>query len=100
MGRKSIYDKERKRQRGSQAFTTCGFDDRIAQPEFSHVNLAAFNRACDKFLQEREPGYAALRARQYGRSMRGLKKSSSAKPSADKEVVKKALQPWWEGGEA
>lgn len=99
MGRKRINETSQKRQRGSQAYTMCGFDDRIAQPEFSHINLAAFNRACDKFLQEREPGYAALRARQYGRAMRGQGKSASAKATADKTGGKKAASILWEGGE-
>lgn len=109
MGRKRINETSQKRQRGSQAYTMCGFDDRIAQPEFSHVNLAAFNRACDKFLQEREPGYAALRARQYGRAMRGQGKkksggagdkgSAAAKALADKAGGKKAASILWEGGE-
>lgn len=98
MGRKRINETSQKRQRGSQAYTMCGFDDRIAQPEFSHINLREFNRACDKFLQEREPGYAALRARQYGRAMRGLKKKS-AKGSVSSDQGKKAASILWEGGE-
>lgn len=97
MGRKRINETSQKRQRGSQAYTMCGFDDRIAQPEFSHVNLAAFNRACDKFRQEREPGYAALRARQYGRAMRGLKKSGGAGDKGNGGM--KSASILWEGGE-
>ena len=99
MGRKSIYDQDRKRQRGSQAFTTCGFDDRVARPEFAHINLREFNQACYAFLLAREPGCAAMRERQYGRSMRGLKKKKSDQCAVSSDQGKKSSVRWWEGGD-
>lgn len=58
---------ERRGQRGSQAFTRCGFDDRAVAVEFQHIGLREFNRACERFLEEREPNYAKTQIRRGGR---------------------------------
>ena len=58
---------ERRGQRGSQAFTRCGFDDRATAVEFQHIGLREFNRACERFLEEREPNYAKTQIRRGGR---------------------------------
>lgn len=73
---------ERKGQRGSQAFTRCGVGAGDVPVEFRHFNLREFNRACEKFLQDREPNYARTQIKRGGRGGKLLEASKETRDAS------------------